>query len=31
VVDRESVRSLIPGLREHGAEGILEYELRKII
>ena len=31
VVDRESVRSLIPGLREHGAEGILEYQLRKII
>ncbi len=31
VVDRESVRSLIPSLREHGAEGILEYELRKII
>lgn len=31
VVDRESVRSLIPALREHGAEGILEYELRKII
>lgn len=31
VVDRESVRSLIPVLREHGAEGILEYELRKII
>ncbi|MDB3945117.1 ATP phosphoribosyltransferase [Gammaproteobacteria bacterium] len=31
VVDRESVRSLIPRLREHGAEGILEYELRKII
>lgn len=31
VVDRESVRSLIPVLREHGAEGILEYQLRKII
>tara|TARA_B110001454_G_scaffold194209_1_gene195615 strand:- start:1285 stop:2157 length:873 start_codon:yes stop_codon:yes gene_type:complete len=31
VVDRESVRSLIPALRERGAEGILEYELRKII
>lgn len=31
VVDRESVRWLIPALREHGAEGILEYELRKII
>ena len=31
VVDRESVRSLIPALREHGAEGILEYQLRKII
>lgn len=31
VVDRDSVRSLIPALREHGAEGILEYELRKII
>ena len=31
VVDRNAVRSLIPALREHGAEGILEYELRKII
>jgi len=31
VVDREQVRSLIPQLREEGAEGILEYELRKII
>ncbi|MGA1696308.1 MAG: ATP phosphoribosyltransferase [Arenicellales bacterium] len=31
VVDREQVRPLIPQLREEGAEGILEYELRKII
>lgn len=31
VVDRDQVRSLIPDLRKHGAEGILEYELRKII
>mgnify|MGYP003974876685 FL=1 len=31
VVDRDQVRSLIPHLRKRGAEGILEYELRKII
>ena len=31
VVDRDRVRSLIPDLRKRGAEGILEYELRKII
>jgi len=31
VVDRDQVRSLIPDLRKRGAEGILEYELRKII
>lgn len=31
VVDRDQVRSLIPDLRKRGAEGILEYELWKII
>ncbi|MCG6869451.1 MAG: ATP phosphoribosyltransferase [Gammaproteobacteria bacterium] len=31
VVDSEAVRELIPRLREAGAEGILEYELRKIV
>ena len=31
VVDRDRVRSLIPDLRKRGAEGLLEYELRKII
>ena len=31
VVDRDRVRSLIPDLRKRGAEGILEYELLKII
>ncbi len=31
VVDSESVRDLIPRLRAAGAEGILEYELRKIV
>jgi ATP phosphoribosyltransferase len=31
VVDRDQVRSLIPDLRKRGAEGVLEYELRKII
>ena len=31
VVDRARVRSLLPALRKRGAEGILEYELRKII
>ena len=31
VVDRDRVRSLIPDLRKRGADGILEYELRKII
>ena len=31
VVDSKQVRSLIPRLKAEGAEGILEYELRKII
>lgn len=31
VVDSPEVRSLIPRLREAGAEGILEFELRKIV
>jgi ATP phosphoribosyltransferase len=31
VVDNNRVRDLIPQLREAGAEGILEYELRKIV
>jgi ATP phosphoribosyltransferase len=31
IVDTLSVRELIPRLRAAGAEGILEYELRKMI
>jgi ATP phosphoribosyltransferase len=31
IVDAEVVRTLIPRLRAAGAEGILEYELRKMI
>jgi ATP phosphoribosyltransferase len=31
VVDRNQVRELLPKLATHGAEGILEYELRKIL
>jgi ATP phosphoribosyltransferase len=31
VVDADAVRDLIPGLRAAGAEGILEYELRKMV
>ena len=31
VVDSNAVRDLIPKLRAAGAEGILEYELRKIV
>jgi ATP phosphoribosyltransferase len=31
VVDQESIRDLIPQLSEAGAEGILEFELRKIV
>ena len=31
VVDAGAVRDLIPRLREAGAEGILEYELRKMV
>jgi ATP phosphoribosyltransferase len=31
VIDRHLVRDLLPRLRENGAEGILEYDLRKII
>jgi ATP phosphoribosyltransferase len=31
VVDAQAVRELVPALRAAGAEGILEYELRKII
>lgn len=31
VVDRSAVRDLIPRLRSAGAEGILEYELKKIV
>ena len=31
VVDAEQVRELVPRLRDAGAEGILEYELRKIV
>ena len=31
VVDRDQVRELLPKLATHGAEGILEYALRKIL
>ena len=31
VVDNRLIRDLIPKLRERGAEGILEYDLRKIV
>ena len=31
VVDKNKVRELIPGLREAGAEGIIEYPLNKLI
>jgi ATP phosphoribosyltransferase len=31
VVDRNQMRELLPKLATHGAEGILEYELRKIL
>ncbi len=31
VVDREDIRDLIPRLRAAGAEGILEYELKKMV
>jgi ATP phosphoribosyltransferase len=31
IVDASRVRELIPGLRAAGAEGILEYELRKMV
>jgi len=31
VVDSRVVRDLVPRLREAGAEGILEYELRKMV
>tara|TARA_Y100000588_G_C14253788_1_gene924564 strand:- start:136 stop:1008 length:873 start_codon:yes stop_codon:yes gene_type:complete len=31
VVDSNLIRDLIPKLRQHGAEGILEYDLRKIV
>ena len=31
VVDSEQVRELLPKLAAQGAEGILEYELRKIL
>ena len=31
VVDSDQVRELLPQLRAAGAEGILEYELRKIV
>jgi ATP phosphoribosyltransferase len=31
VVDSHLIRDLIPKLRERGAEGILEYDLRKIV
>jgi ATP phosphoribosyltransferase len=31
VVDSNTVRNLIPSLKELGAEGILEYELRKMV
>jgi ATP phosphoribosyltransferase len=31
IVDARAVRDLIPKLRAAGAEGILEYELRKMI
>ena len=31
VVDRSMVRDLVPRLRAAGAEGILEYDLRKIV
>ena len=31
VVDRGDIRDLIPRLRAAGAEGILEYELKKMV
>lgn len=31
IVDADRVRDLIPGLRAAGAEGILEYDLRKLV
>ena len=31
VVDSREVRNLIPRLKNAGAEGILEYELRKMV
>ena len=31
VVSEETVRELIPQLLEHGAEGIIEYPLNKVI
>jgi ATP phosphoribosyltransferase len=31
VVDAKAVRELVPRLRKAGAEGILEYELRKMV
>jgi ATP phosphoribosyltransferase len=31
VVDRQQVRDLIPRLTAAGAQGILEYELKKIV
>jgi ATP phosphoribosyltransferase len=31
VVSEETVRELIPKLLEHGAEGIIEYPLNKVI
>jgi ATP phosphoribosyltransferase len=31
IVDADAVRDLIPRMRAAGAEGILEYELRKMV
>ena len=31
VVSREAVRDLIPRLLAHGAEGIIEYPLNKVV
>jgi ATP phosphoribosyltransferase len=31
VIDSDTVRELIPRLLEHGAEGIIEYPLNKVV
>ena len=31
IIDESIVRSIIPMLKEHGAEGIIEYPLNKVV